>query len=86
MYAENTDISGLDLATVVTDRLQDLLDLGHEAMVVDRSSQLDHTEMARTFSHILFTGVAAEVAIHRAKMRVIRTFLSRSEALLIHGL
>jgi len=79
-------ISGFDLATVVADSLQDLLDLGHESIVVDWSSKLDDTKVSRAFSHVLFTGVTLEIAVDGAQMRVVRTFLSRSEALLIHGL
>jgi hypothetical protein len=82
---KQTDISSFDLATVVAHSLQDLLDLDHESIVVDWSSKLDDAEVSRAFSHVLLTGVTLEIAVDRAQMRVVRTFLSRSETLLIHG-
>jgi hypothetical protein len=82
---KRTNISSFDLATVVADSLQDLLDLGHESVMVDWSRKLDDAEVSRAFSHVLFTGVTLEIAVDCAQMRIVRTFLSRSEALLIHG-
>jgi hypothetical protein len=70
----------------VADSLEDLLDLGHEPIVVDWSSKLDDAKVSRTFSHVFFAGITLEVAVDRAEMGVVRTFLSGSEALLIHGL
>lgn len=69
----------------MADSLQDLLDLGHESIMVDWCRKLDDAEVSGAFSHVLFTGVTLEIAVDRAQMRVVRTFLSRSEALLIHG-
>ena len=80
-----TNISSFDLATIVADSLQDLLDLGHESIMVDWCRKLDYAEVSGAFSHVLLTGVTLEIAVDRAQMRVVRTFLSRSEALLIHG-
>ena len=82
---KRTNISSFDLATVVADSLHDLLDLDQESIMVDWSSKLDDAEVSRAFSHVFFTGVTLEIAVDRAQMRVVRTFLSRSEALLIHG-
>jgi hypothetical protein len=82
---KRTNISSFDLATVVADSLQDLLDLGHESVMVDWSRKLDDAEVSRAFSHVLFTGATLEIAVDCAQMRIVRTFLSRSEALLIHG-
>ena len=83
LIGEETNIERLDLATIVADRLQNLLDFAHEAIVEDRSCKLDDAEMTRTLIHVLFTGVASEVAIDCSEMRIVRTFLARSEALLI---
>jgi hypothetical protein len=80
---ENTNIKCFDLATIVADRLQDLLDFGHEAIVVDRSRELDDAKVTRTLGHVLFTCTASEVAVDCPEMRIVRTFLARSEALLI---
>jgi hypothetical protein len=78
-----TDIKRFDFATVVTDSLQDFLDFGHEAVVVDWCSELDDTEVAWAFSHTLFARVALEISINCTEMRIVRTFLTRSQALLI---
>lgn len=78
-----TNIKCFDLATVEADRLQNLLDFPHEAIVIDWSCKLDDTKMTRTFRHVLFTSTALEIAIDRPEMRIVRTFLARSEALLI---
>ena len=82
---KRTNISSFDFTTVVADSLEDLLDLSHEPIVVDWSSKLDDAEVSRAFSHVLFTGITFEIAVDGAQMRVVRTFLSRPEALLIHG-
>ena len=82
---KRTNISSFDFATVVADSLQDLLDLGHESIVVDWRSKLDDSKVSRAFGHVFFTGVTFEIAVDGAQMRIVRTFLSRSEALLIHG-
>lgn len=81
--AQETNIEGLDFATVVAHGLQDLLDFVHEAIVIDRSCEFDGTKVTRTLSHILFTCTAFEVAVDSSEMRIVRTFLTRSEALLI---
>lgn len=83
--AGETDIKRFDLATVVADGLQDLLDFGHEAIMEDRSRKLDDAEVTRALSHVFFTSTAFEIAIDCSKMRIVRTFLARSEALLIPG-
>jgi hypothetical protein len=81
-----THVQCLDFATVVADSLQDLLDFVHEAIVEDWGGQLDHTKVTGTFGHVLFTCTASEVAVDCSEMRIVRTFLSRSEALLIPAL
>lgn len=63
--------------------LQDFLDLTHEPIVIDGSSKLDDSKVAWALSHVLFTSTAFEIAIDGSKMRIVRTFLSRFEALLI---
>jgi len=78
-----TNVKRFDLATVVTDSLEDLLDFGHESVMIDWSRKLDDTKVAWTFSHVLFTSTAFEIAIDCSEMRIVRTFLARSEALLI---
>lgn len=80
-----TDIKCLDFATVVADRLQDLLDFCHKAIMIHWSCKLDDTKVTRAFSHVLFTSTASEIAIDRTEMRIVRTFFARSEALLIPG-
>jgi hypothetical protein len=72
------DLNCLDFTTVVADSLENLLDLVHEAIVVDRSSKLDDTKVARAFLLVLFAGGASEVAIDSTEMRIVRTFLTRS--------
>jgi len=67
----------------VADGLQDLLDLTHKTIMIDGSSKLDDSKVARALGHIFFTSTAFEIAIDCSKMRIVRTFLSRSEALLI---
>ena len=67
----------------MADGLQNLLHFGHKAVVEDRSRKLDDTEVARALIHVLFTSVASEIAIDCTEMRIVRTFLSRSESLLI---
>jgi hypothetical protein len=67
----------------VADRLQDLLDFVHETIVEDGSSKLDDAEVTGALVHVLLTSTALEVAIDCSEMRIVRTFLSRSEALLI---
>ena len=76
----------LDFATVVTDSLENLLDLGQEAVVVDRLSELDDTKVTGTDVLILFTGRALEVAIDGTKMRIVRASLTGANALLIPAL
>ena len=78
-----TDLDRLDFTAAVADSLENLLDLVHETIVVDRNSKLDDTKVARTFLLVFFTGGASEVAIDGTEMRIVRTFLTRSEALLI---
>jgi hypothetical protein len=89
----NTYINCFDFPTIVTDGLQDLLDLSkkacvgvseleHERLViltimVDRHCELDSSKMARTLSHVFFAGGTFEVAIDSTQMRVIETFFSR---------
>jgi len=68
----------------VADSLQDLLDFGHEAVMIDWRSQFDDAEVPWAFCHILFTSITFEVAIDCPKVRVIWTFRSRPKALLIH--
>ena len=63
---KRTNISSFDFATVVADSLQDLLDLGHEPIVVDWSSKLDDAKVSRTFSHVFFAGITLEIAVDRA--------------------
>jgi hypothetical protein len=69
----------------VADSLQDLLDFRHEAVMEDWGRELDDTKVTGTLGHVLFTSTALEVAVDCAKMRIVRTFLARSEALLIPG-
>lgn len=76
-------VGRLDLAATVTDSLKNLLDLVHEAIVIDGNSQLDDTKVAGTLLLVFLTGGASEVAIDSTEMRIVRTFLTRSEALLI---
>ena len=78
-----TDLDCLDFTAAVADSLENLLDLVHEAIVVDGNSKLDDTEVARTLLLVFFTSGTAEVAIDGTEMRIVRTFLTRSEALLI---
>lgn len=78
-----TNIKSFDFATVVANSLQYLLDLTHKAIVINGSSKLDDSKVARALGHVLFTSTAFEIAIDCSKMRIVRTFLSRSEALLI---
>jgi len=85
IYCRATDIKCLDFATIVADRLQNLLDFCHEAIMIYWSCKLDGTKVARAFSHVLFTSTASEIAIDCSEMRIIRTFFARSEALLIPG-
>jgi hypothetical protein len=82
-YGKKTYIDSLDLATVMTDSLEDLLDLVHEAVVIDGLGELDDTKVADTLLHVLFASGASEVAIDGSEMRIVRTFLTRSDALLI---
>jgi hypothetical protein len=82
---KRTNISSFDLSTIVADSLQNLLDLGHESIMVDWCRKLDDAEVSGAFSHVLFTGITLKIAVDRAQMRVVRTFFSRSEALLVHG-
>ena len=79
----DTDIKCFDFTTVVANSLQDFLDLGHETIVVDWGSKLDDSKVSGAFSHVLFTSVTSEVAIDCAEMRIVRTFLTRSLAVLI---
>lgn len=76
-------IHRLDFTATMAYSLKNLLDFVHEAIVIDGNSQLDDTEVARTLLLVFFTGGASEVAIDSTEMRIVRTFLTRSEALLI---
>lgn len=48
-------VESLDLAAVVADGLQDLLDLVEEPMVVDWLGEFDDTKVAGTLGHVLLT-------------------------------
>ena len=74
---------GFDFATVVADGLEDFLDLGQEAVVVDRLRKLDDTEVTGTDILVLFTGCALEIAIDSTKMRIVRASFTGANALLI---
>ena len=78
-----TNVKRFDFATVETDSLEDLLDFCHESIVIDWSRKLDDTKVAWTLSHVFFTSTAFEIPINCSEMRIVRTFLARSEALLI---
>ena len=47
-------------------------------MVEDGTGKLDDTEMTWTLLLVFFAGSAFVVAIDRAEMRIVRTFLTRS--------
>lgn len=76
--ARTTNIKRLYLATIVTNSLQDLFDLGHKTVVVDRCSKLDDTKMSRTLDHVLFASLTLEVSIDRTEMRIVWTLFARS--------
>jgi hypothetical protein len=80
-----TDFESLDFATVVADGLKNFLDLLKKAIMIDRSVQLDDTKMTWALGLIFFAGRASEVSIDGTEMRIVRTFLTRSEALIIPG-
>jgi hypothetical protein len=82
-YAETTDFHSFDLAAVVAHSLENLLDLLQKTMMIDRHSQFDDTKMTWALDLVFFAGGAFEVSIDSAEMRVVGTFLSRSEARLI---
>ena len=76
----------LDFTTTVADSLENLLDLVHETIMIDRNSQLHDTKVTGTLLLVFFTSGASEVAIDCTEMRIVRTFGTRSESLLIPGL
>ena len=76
-------VERLDLAATMTNSLKDLLGFVHEAIMENGNSQLDDTKVAGALLLVFFTGSASEVAIDSTEMRIVRTFLTRSEALLI---
>lgn len=62
----------------MADSLEDLLDFCEKAMMEDGTGKLDDTEMTWTLLLVFFAGSALVVAIDRAEMRIVRTFLTRS--------
>ena len=75
-----------NLAAVVADNLQNLLDTLDEAWVVDGSGQLDVTEMAGALGHVLGTRLALELAIYGAQEGVVETAVAGFRPGLVHGL
>ena len=52
-------------------------------MMIDWNSQFDDTKMTGAYDLIFFAGSASEVSIDCTEMRIVRTFVTRSEARLI---
>jgi hypothetical protein len=71
-------IFGFDLATIVTNSLQNLLHFCKETIVVDWLRQLDDTKVTWTNILILFAGSALEVAIDGSEMRIVRASFAGS--------
>lgn len=47
--------------------------------MVDRHGQLDGSKVTWTLGHVLFAGGTFEVAIDGSQMRIVETFLARSQ-------
>lgn len=70
----------------MADYFEDLLGLLDKTRVEDRRGQLDVTEMARTFGHILRARLALELSVDRAQAGVIETFHAWLGPGLVHSL
>jgi hypothetical protein len=81
----NTNPVFQNLAAIVTDRFENLLDLLDEARVVDRFCQLNVTKVTWALVHALLAGCTLELAIDGAKTRIVETIDSRLLTRLVHG-
>ena len=70
----------------MADHLQQLLDLFNEPRVEDGLCQLNMTEVARTFCHILVAGSTLVLSVDGSESGVVEPLISRLRLGLIHGL
>ena len=75
-----------DLSAVVTNRLENFLDLAQEANMENWNRKLDVTKVTWTFEHVFTTSTACCGTIDRSQLWIVQTLFTRFVPLLVHSL